>query len=720
MTEVVAAARPEEQLPGLLASLLELRAAMWSNGMQPALDDDFAPLVKNIAVTSALSQRFLYAVAGHQGTGKTTLLREAYGLDGTWLRPNAGRGETLPILVTESRSVTSPVEVTGWLWRLGDSEGTAGQLVRARAESADEWWQEVRAAGKRIVCAEIVVPADVFGVDGAGFVLLPGYEDDVDDPDADYDWRTLMRQSLVASAGAIVVVNAGTLATGQDELLADLRGLYRTAVSPIVAVSHTEHMRDEAAREQLRDRAREVFGVDRNQVILTGEGTKYRGEWLDRFREMVGSGSAGVSGMRSMQLESLGRLLHRQLMPFLERVQTEAYQGSLLNTNAEKYGEWMELLAESTRNAREEYASSLHAIAERQSSQAMRVLDEAINARGGWELVGERMTAWVKMESDRLGREKDASAVRIWNEASCASTGFKSSLPDALEALEASALNRALAASWSEGPAKRSNTTIRTDSTTIPLSGLEVPDDVLADACFLAGQGSLALTAEDGTRRIVATDTHSELFAGTIRCLPAMVFGALGAAARSSTIDVHDGMVTVQAEAGDDPEELLNRLTTNRRAILKGALLFLGADVLADGKIDSVPALAHSIQVFLFGAPTAGAGAASAAAVPAAVAGTLTGVLVAGAAAAALLQYGNSANAKGYARARAIVNGAATRTVQAELDNFDAFMRFVTQRVAARLNGYLELDHAAVQSLTLQRALAQARVSTARTLTALS
>lgn len=721
MTEIVARSRPEEQLPGLLVALLELRSAMWASGTKPALDDELAALIKNIAVTSQLSQHPLYAIAGLQGTGKTTLLREAYDLDGTWLRPNAGRGETLPILVIESHSITSVAEVTGWLWTLGSSKASAGKVERIQAESADAWWREVRSAGTTVLCAEITVPAGVFELDGAGFVLLPGFEGD-DDPDSDfdYDWRTLMRQSLIASAGAIVVVNAGTLATGQDELLDDLRGIYGSAISPIVAISHTEHLRDEVERDQLRDRACEVFKVDQSQVILTGEGPSYRGEWLERFREMVASEGAGVSGMRSMQLESMARLLHRQLMPLLERVRIEEYQGTQLNEGAEKFRKWMDLLEESTQEARKDYETKLQGIASDQLTQATKALNESTDAKSGFETQMDALGAWAKMQSDRHSRDRDAFAVQIWNEASLSHDGFKTSLSSALEALENSALNRAIALSKDGGPADKGNPFTPNDSTSMPLGGLEVPDEVLADACFLSGHGSLTLTAADGTRRILSTESHSEHFAESIRCLPAMVFGALSVATRTSQIRLHDGEITLEREGGEELAELLSSLTANRRAILKGALLFIGADLLADGEIDSIPALAHGVQTLLFGAPSVAAGAATtAAAVSTAVVSTVMGAVIVGAAAAAVIQYGNSANEKGYARALAVINAASTRTVASELDNFDEFMRFVTQRVAARLNGYLELDHTEVQLLTLQRALAQVQVNTARALMAL-
>src|SRR5262249_42824274 len=75
------------------------------------LDDDridtlAISMLRSTYLAELLSEHYLVAVAGAQGAGKTTLVREIYGLDRTWLRDNPGRGERVPVMIVEREAAT--------------------------------------------------------------------------------------------------------------------------------------------------------------------------------------------------------------------------------------------------------------------------------------------------------------------------------------------------------------------------------------------------------------------------------------------------------------------------------------------------------------------------------------------------------------------------------------------------------------------------------------
>lgn len=86
--------RPETLLPPLNRALLSLRAAA-VDLRDDAIDDQAVNVLRRTTLPEIFNNRYLVAVAGAQGAGKTTLVREIYDLDDTWLCSNAGRGNAL-------------------------------------------------------------------------------------------------------------------------------------------------------------------------------------------------------------------------------------------------------------------------------------------------------------------------------------------------------------------------------------------------------------------------------------------------------------------------------------------------------------------------------------------------------------------------------------------------------------------------------------------------
>ena len=64
--------------------------------------------IRKLKIASLMENKTLICVAGMQGAGKTTLMKNFYGLKGDALSIELGRGERIPVLITET-DVTAPV-----------------------------------------------------------------------------------------------------------------------------------------------------------------------------------------------------------------------------------------------------------------------------------------------------------------------------------------------------------------------------------------------------------------------------------------------------------------------------------------------------------------------------------------------------------------------------------------------------------------------------------
>ena len=64
--------------------------------------------IRKLKIASLMENKTLICIAGMQGAGKTTLMKNFYGLKGDELSIELGRGERIPVLITET-DVSEPV-----------------------------------------------------------------------------------------------------------------------------------------------------------------------------------------------------------------------------------------------------------------------------------------------------------------------------------------------------------------------------------------------------------------------------------------------------------------------------------------------------------------------------------------------------------------------------------------------------------------------------------
>src|SRR4051794_4088627 len=194
-------AEPESRLAAFNGALQRLRPHLTGQDAELA-----AELLSQTLATELLHDRDLLGVTGTQGAGKTTLMREVYGeqVEG-WLADNAGRGEKLPVLITEE---SGRVQTEACLYELAD-KGAALTALRARVVDKPEWEGALRGALPAVVLAELRVAPNVFDGARRGFLLLPGYEA-VHEQNARFQKR--MRRALAACNGFVIVTSRSRLA----------------------------------------------------------------------------------------------------------------------------------------------------------------------------------------------------------------------------------------------------------------------------------------------------------------------------------------------------------------------------------------------------------------------------------------------------------------------------------------------------------------------------
>ena len=658
-------------------ALLDLRGTILVDG-QVEEDEKIVEILRRTYLLEVASNLHLVAVAGSQGVGKTTLIREIYGLDRDFLEGNLGRGERLPVVVRERKGVQRPDK---WLVRVRRDPGSGprdGVLERISATDA-EWAAAVDDRDSSVLVAGFDAPDSFFGVDDAGFLLLPGYE--TIDPE-DRQWQERVRTALIGSPACLVVTYRDLLAgNDQDAIVQDLRRNYRDSLRPVIAVSRTEGIEGTEARDELRRAASEAFeGVSQRDVVLTGTGDSYRARWFPQLRTMLGAGRGVDAPLRRQQLDGLKGIVSTDLALVINEADRRSKAIQVLEGD-EKYRVWLTAFDDAAAKARARFAKSVRdGLGAQRHAARVKVEDEALTQDMLDSL--DKVKDWILGRSDAHRIAWERSILDFWKQASAGQVWRAGSLAAVEGGLVRDAVDKSQASSEPDPSyAPQSEATLDSEESALP-------PEVARDLMFLAGA-----SVEDPSRNIMLA----------LRLLPAvgveaMRFGVnLASAVPEVANDPH------RAPAMEQTTRILKDIAQDRRMLLQGLVLFMGADIAVDGNIDSVPALAGVISTMLFG-ETAAAGSAAAT-----VATTLaSGVLVA-AAAGAIINAANRDAVNDRMRAYAIIQGAYDATHEQLLGQFDDVMEMLRDRLDSRLRTYLRVDDEAARLLRQRRAIADCR-----------
>lgn len=324
---------PELLLTKLNEALRELRGAARMLEDQ-ALDERLLPVMRRLTLAELMGSRWLSAVGGSQGAGKTTLVRTLYGLsdDDKWLPANKGQGETLPVLVQESADCIAPEGCAIRLVQDKDNE----RLYRLDTEpyplTPKEFAEACRGGLAEVMLPVLKVPRRYFEFDGQALLLLPGYEKRTEKNGA---WQDLMRQALVGATGCVIVTDATRMASkSQQEIVKDMLANELRTMRPVVVVTKTETEAGTPGRlDELRQSALEAFGLEGEgalaRVICAGVDTHgvaepFSKSWLPTLAELLRDMSISGAAARQVQVAQLERTLAVDLADALREVRTRA------------------------------------------------------------------------------------------------------------------------------------------------------------------------------------------------------------------------------------------------------------------------------------------------------------------------------------------------------------------------------------------------------------
>ena len=234
--------------------------------------------IRKLKIASLMENKTLICVAGMQGAGKTTLMKNFYGLKGDALSIELGRGERIPVLITET-DVTAPV-----MNAIRVQKNEAGEYAAVECNmEANEFAHASKGEDNSILYLEMFVPYRHTHNSAVSFMLLPGFE-----KNNDY-WRELINFAVNSSDAAVFAFDESRFSQGDNfEQLKKLTERFGNNI--IYAITQSDASKDD--NEEVRQsciKALEIPQANADRVVCTGQydDEKKNEAWIEKLKNAI-------------------------------------------------------------------------------------------------------------------------------------------------------------------------------------------------------------------------------------------------------------------------------------------------------------------------------------------------------------------------------------------------------------------------------------------------
>jgi len=264
--------------------------------------------LRKIVIANEISDRMIICVTGLQGTGKTSLMKNYYDIDDSAMNIALGRGERLPVLITEDD--VSKIE----MYAVGIMKTEEGYDTKREKVSTEDFIEFSKAEDEDStkMYMELVVPRKYVDKSAkVSYMLLPGYER------KESYWNTLIEFSVRCADTAIFVLTPEKVADANNaQLLEKIGELFGENV--IYAISHSDEKAD--GNEKIKETLMELVGADSNQeqrFVCTGAYAtpEKNNEWKQKLQNAIEIYSVAPQAMDQRGTEYIEDIIISELRP---------------------------------------------------------------------------------------------------------------------------------------------------------------------------------------------------------------------------------------------------------------------------------------------------------------------------------------------------------------------------------------------------------------------
>lgn len=582
---------PESTLYGLnrrLRKLLSSATIILQEAGSREIPREILSFYRQTAIAELFYDRFIITVAGLQGVGKTTLMRELYDIPKVYLPENAGRGEKLPVVISEH---DPQYGCQTWVKR-AQMDGETGYRVTDEELSPEEFFRTARQPGEFDLWLELKVPQRHFLRPDRALVLLPGIEETEDQQGR--EWQLFVQHSLTMATTCLIVFDQTKFAQANNQSLVERLVRDFRAAKPLMALSRSDQWSPEQ-NAQFRRQVMERFGIgeqEGDRVILTGVGEGYPIEWTGQLVAAIEKYSVIPREYRRNQMQHMEQILS-DFAVTLGKIQDELNQYDQM-TEAKADADYAQLLRifDSARaTVRRKVAREVRTLVLAHQTTVITEIQNNIAGRSNWRKTIQTILGASFAEQLAFTREVEEAWERPRSSGN--SEGGAEETPPLhltftlnrrLQALLREQLQEFAERTAAAGP---TSTLPTEEQGELPLE----PGSVLIRPEIIENLNGYFVIPTDDPGAVPALKEES------LRLIPLAILARLNLALIGSGVGVteKDGKL-VLPRLSSELSDQLKLVSMPQRSIVNGMAVIFGLDAV-DGTINTVPALLNALGV---------------------------------------------------------------------------------------------------------------------------
>lgn len=270
--------------------------------------------VRKIIIANEMTGRGIICISGLQGAGKTSLIKNFYGLNEEYFNISLGRGEKIPVFICEKKELTHPAP---YAVTLEKDEG--GKYVRKHVKmSAEEFRLEssCEEIDSQIMYLELWVPYTHLKNESYAFMLLPGFEGK-----RDY-WENLIDFSVKCSDTSIFVFDESSFSKYDNQVLLEkIKKIFGEGL--IYAISKSDLSDDDNAG--VKKTCIEVMKIDKGEedrVVCVGEydNSDSNNKWISELKDAIEKYCNSIETARKNCSQYIHDIIEDDIRPELSKI----------------------------------------------------------------------------------------------------------------------------------------------------------------------------------------------------------------------------------------------------------------------------------------------------------------------------------------------------------------------------------------------------------------
>jgi hypothetical protein len=530
------------------------------------IEENLIRIYKKTYLSQVFFNKYIIAVSGLQGVGKTTFLKNLYDLDDNILEPNIGRGEKIPVLFSENESIQKPTFSLTYFEKIEQKT-----FINEIELSNNEFNKKAKNPNDRDLYLEIKLPYKLLNNSTASFALLPGFES------SNEEFQNILFHSLISSASCIFVLDEMRFADYRNKNYLNLIMEKFSSANPIFILTRADQSEDDN-QELLENFKRQYANIEDDRIIIFGIGKEYKEKYLPKLNDALLKYVNNNFNFRKVQLEQLNKIIIES-RPILDKIEEKLLnlkiENDFRNYEVENY---LKVLREKIESLRKDFSKKLSSNLNTKGGEAKDKIEAHLYKKNWLDIIKD---IFILRRKFKVRKELEDIIKKIWNEVDSNNISLNNSIEDIL------LLNGLLIMESKNKNSTENDKLIKYNESYILMEGEKDIDSFKKDCSLLF------------TNKKFEEVNFSNNFKNNLEKMPILfleLLRILNYNSKNLKVDSKK-IVQVPSEKGNSILEDFTNLKDNHSTIIKGIGVILGLDAAYDGKLDSIPNLITALTL---------------------------------------------------------------------------------------------------------------------------